>query len=419
MRYLSLRRCTLVKNVQSYILTVSSSDLQVTCIFSQDCVLPCHFEPVGDEIIYWYRQSVLIYTYRQGSGLLDQSTHLYTGRISLFNGTINFGNASLHIQKCGQQDKGKYKCLVASGQNKNEHFIIVKVEAPIKSVNMETTCLSGYEEVKCSARNVYPAPRITLYTEPPVLPDGLPPNTRKKADRDGLYAVESKIRKLEDKADLTYICLVQSFYMSQLWRTSLQEKEIYSVEGQDFIIPCVALWDLENFTVTWSFTKEYNTSIIYTYDSITHLSSNVWKEKVRLVSPRGQIGDGSLQIRNPLRLEHAGIYTCVLSALQTKHEVRTTVNIVARTAKTQPKSSPQWIPPALISCLVLAVIIAGIVIVKRKVCKPRSTQTYGEVTDIHPMRDSQISLRCNVTNANSGEPSESTCLSEGMANRNT
>lgn len=113
--------------------------------------------------------------------------------------------------------------MISKHHNSQTQSLFV-IPAPIESVNMETTRLSGYEEVKCSARDVYPPPRVTLFTEPPALPDGLQTDTRKTADKQGLYTVESKMRKLEEQADLTYICLVQSFYGSQIWRTSLQEK---------------------------------------------------------------------------------------------------------------------------------------------------------------------------------------------------
>uniref|UniRef100_A0A671R548 Ig-like domain-containing protein n=1 Tax=Sinocyclocheilus anshuiensis TaxID=1608454 RepID=A0A671R548_9TELE len=197
--------------------------------------------------------------------------------------------------------------LIANSSNYLIGFVLL---------NLETTRLSGFEEVICSSRDVYPAPRVNLFTEPASLPDSFQPFTRKTADKQGLYSVESKLKKLKD---LTYICLVQSFYRSQTWRASL-------VEGQDFIIPCVAPWNLQNFTLTWSFIKEHKSSTIYTYDSLTQRSSSVWK-KVRLVTPRGRGGDGSLQLHNPLSLEHTGTYTCILSAHQTKHEVHTRVNI--------------------------------------------------------------------------------------------
>uniref|UniRef100_A0A673JM96 Ig-like domain-containing protein n=1 Tax=Sinocyclocheilus rhinocerous TaxID=307959 RepID=A0A673JM96_9TELE len=214
------------------------------------------------------------------------------------------------------------------------------IPAPIQSVSLETTRLSGFEEVICSSQDVYPAPRVNLFTEPASLPDSFQPFTHKTADKQGLYSVESKLKKLKD---LTYICLVQSFYRSQTWRASLQEKEIFSVEGQDFIIPCVAPWNLQNFTLTWSFIKEHKSSTIYTYDSRTQRSSSVWK-KVRLVTPRGRGGDGSLQLHNPLSLEHTGTYTCILSAHQTKHEVHTRVNITQTKHEVHTKvSNIEWL----------------------------------------------------------------------------
>ncbi|XP_077100182.1 HERV-H LTR-associating protein 2 isoform X4 [Siphateles boraxobius] len=208
--------------------TGKTPDIQVTCMFSEDCVLPCVFEAVGDEIIYWFRQNVLIHSYKQGSSLLDQPDQHYNNKTSLFTEVISSGNASVHIKKSSPQDRGKYRCLVTSSRKTSEHFIIVKVEAPIHSVSLETTRLSGFEEVICSTRAVYPAPRVTFFTEPAVLPDALHSFTRKTADKQDLYSVESKIRKLED---LTYICLVQSFYKSQTWRTSLQEKAIRQAES--------------------------------------------------------------------------------------------------------------------------------------------------------------------------------------------
>ncbi|XP_016129703.1 uncharacterized protein [Sinocyclocheilus grahami] len=358
---------------------------------------------------------------------------------------ISSGNASLHIQKCGPQDRGKYRCLVTSIRETTEHFIIVKVEAPIQSVSLETTRLSGFEEVICSSRDVYPAPRVNLFTEPASLPDSFQPFTRKMADKQGLYSVESKLKKLKD---LTYICLVQSFYRSQTWRASLQEKEIFSVEGQDFIIPCVAPWNLQNFTLTWSFIKEHKSSTIYTYDSLTQRSSSVWK--VRLVTPRGRGGDGSLQLHNPLSLEHTGTYTCILSAHQTKHEVHTRVNITQtkhevhtrvnitqtkhevhtrvsnieakhkdntrvnitlKPEKQQSESSPQWwIPAAAITGLAVTAVAAIIGIIKCKAGCTKSSKTHAEATEMQPIR---------VTVANSRAASEDTCLTEEIANRPT
>ncbi|KAK2870164.1 hypothetical protein Q8A67_024556 [Cirrhinus molitorella] len=395
-------------------------DVQVTCMFSEDCVLPCVFDAVGDEIIHWFKQNVPIHSYIQGSGRLDQPDEKYDGRTSLFTEMISSGNASLYIPKCGSQDRGKYRCLVTSGRKTTEHFFIVMVEAPIQSVSLETTRLSGFEEVKCSSRDVYPAPRVNLFTDPAVLPDSLQPVTRKTADKQGLYSVESKLKKLKD---LTYICLVQSFYRSQTWRASLQEKEIYSMEGQDFIIPCVAPWNLQNFTLTWSFTKDHKSITIYTYDSLTQQSSSSWKEKVQLVTPRGQGGDGSLQLHNP-SLEHTGTYTCILSAHQTKHKVHTKfnitqtnhevhmrVNITLKSEKQQAKSSPRWwIRTAAITGFAVTAVVAIIGIITCKADCTKSSKTHSKATELQPI---------TVTVVNSRAATEDTCLTEEIDNRPT
>ncbi|TRY89605.1 hypothetical protein DNTS_017783 [Danionella cerebrum] len=293
--------------------------------FAEECVLPCQFEAVGDETIYWFRQDVLIQTYKQPSGLSD---HNNTIKPSLLSKELS-GNASFTLQKAGPRDRGKYMCVVTSSLETSQQFIIVKVEAPIHSVQLETTRLSGFEEVKCSTRNVYPAPRITLFTEPTeAKPGALHPFTRKTADTHGLYTAESKLRKLQD---LTYICLVQSFYSSQMWRSSMLETEIFATEGQDFTIPCVSPWSLENFTLTWSFSRQHKSSIFYVFDSMTQRSSSIWKETVQLQSPEAEAGDGTLWIFNPERVEHSGTYTCTLSAPQTRHLVHVTVSIVPQT----------------------------------------------------------------------------------------
>ncbi len=84
-------------------------------------------------MIYWFRQNVPIQSYIPGSGRLDQADQQYNSRTTLFTEMIPSGNASLHIQKCGPQDRGKYRCLVTSIRENTELFIIVKVEGELRS----------------------------------------------------------------------------------------------------------------------------------------------------------------------------------------------------------------------------------------------------------------------------------------------
>ncbi len=126
------------------------------------------------------------------------------------------------------------------------------IPAPIHSVRLETTRLSGFEEVTCSSRDVYPAPRVNLFTEPANLPDSLQLFTRKTADKQGLYSVESKLKKLKD---VTYICLIQSFYRSQTWRASLQEKGLIS--SSQFMSGRITLHFI-TIIITWHCITKYS-----------------------------------------------------------------------------------------------------------------------------------------------------------------
>lgn len=90
------------------------------------------------------------------------------------------------------------------------------------SLTLETTRLSGYEEVLCSTRNVYPAPHLSWSTQPTLPQDALKHTTHKRATK-GLFTLESKLRKLKDRPNLTYICTVSAAYGAQTWKASLSE----------------------------------------------------------------------------------------------------------------------------------------------------------------------------------------------------
>lgn len=165
------------------------------------------------------------------------------------------------------------------------------IPAPIQSVSLETTRLSGFEEVICSSRDVYPAPRVNLFTEPASLPDSLQPLTRKTADKQGLYSVESKLKKLKD---LTYICLVQSFYRSQSWRASLQQKGLISLSYIAFhhcyyymtlhhqILP----WPTKTITCRWENIMYHNVSALFKWHLDTILTNFQINRNIR----RGRSG---------------------------------------------------------------------------------------------------------------------------------
>lgn len=101
--------------------------------------------------------------------------------------------------------------------------------APIQGLSLELSRLSGYEEMKCTVRNVYPAPRVTWETEPRTFEE-LRPITRKLSNQQGLYRVDSRLRRLDGHPELLYICRVSTSYGGPAWATSLR---VRGTEGTD------------------------------------------------------------------------------------------------------------------------------------------------------------------------------------------
>lgn len=95
--------------------------------------------------------------------------------------------------------------------------------APIRGLFLEMSRLSGFEEMKCIVQDVFPAPRVTWETEPPTL-EAFKPFTRMTADKRGLYTVDSRLKKMEGKPDLIYICKMTPPYGGPAWTSSLRER---------------------------------------------------------------------------------------------------------------------------------------------------------------------------------------------------
>lgn len=111
-------------------------------------------------------------------------------------------------------------------------FVCVCV-APIRGLSLELSRLSGYEEMKCTVRNVFPAPRVTWATEPPTLED-LRPVTRMLPDKQGLYSADSRLKRLSGQPDLIYICKVTTSYGGPAWTASLRERGTHRIYPTNF-----------------------------------------------------------------------------------------------------------------------------------------------------------------------------------------
>ncbi|KAJ8276694.1 hypothetical protein COCON_G00084460 [Conger conger] len=355
-------------------------DVHVTCIFSMDCILPCHFKPAEGEVIHWYRKKALVHSFYNGSDVLEQQDEHYRGRTFLFQGQFAQGNASLLLQRSGIEDKGRYRCHVRTALGDQESYTIAKVEAPIRTMQM--TSPSGYEEVTCSSQDIYPAPQLFWSTDPPAPLGAIKPTTRKMADTLGLYSVKSMQKRLGNLSDFTYICTLNSYYGTQTWIASLRERAIFSVSGKGLTIPCLVPMKFHNFTLTWTLTRASKTEVILTYDSLTRQISNRWKNKARLDPNLVLTGNGSLWLQNLEQSAQTETYTCAFSAFQIQQLVQNHVSFIA--AIKGGNQSNLWIIAVVIAALALCT--AGVILyAKQRGDHSQLSRTTEDATEIQHM----------------------------------
>ncbi|XP_056095618.1 CD276 antigen homolog [Rhinichthys klamathensis goyatoka] len=284
--------------------------VRVTCIFSEDCILPCSFTPNNSDVnIKWYQQDALI--------LSLQPRHS-NDKVWLFSDNVSEGNASLLVKQVDTRSKGRYKCVA---NNVTQTYVIATVEAPISTIFINTDP-SGL--IRCSTKEVYPAPMVQWSTKPSLPPAALQPITRMAPGGKGLFTVESVLKQQNNSLDHIYVCNITSKYGTQTWTASLKLQEMNSSEGQDLIIPCRAPKDLQSFSLVWTFTTVNKTTDVLEYDSRTHKSSRSW-DHAELEEENALKGDVSLNLQKPVGSKHSGIYTCALSGAKTRHVIQTRV----------------------------------------------------------------------------------------------
>lgn len=399
-------------------------DAVVTCFVSEDCLLPCSFRPAGGETVEWLRQDAVVYKF-QLSNASDEDNDEdddddkdtpdedvvkhspLAGRASVTPQLISRGNATLTLRRSGLKDRGTYRCRVRSAEGQHDARVIVKVEAPIRGLFLELSRLSGYEEMKCTVRDVFPAPRVTWETEPPTF-ESLRPVTRMLADSKGLYTVDSRLRRLTGLPDLIYICKVTTSYGGQAWTTSLRERVIKGVQGKDLSLPCSAPTYLNQPSLRWSFSNGEDSSHILTYDSRSgdSVSTPPWDSHVELDGFRVPFGDGSLRLMDPGTSDHSGSYTCVFSVPRGTHIERNDVIIEGPAGQrgSSGAASYWWILGVLLVLLVLG-LGAMLAYMKLRGRNSKSRNDPEETTELHRVKDGgaeSCPLTPGETNGSSG-----------------
>ncbi|XP_018590356.1 CD276 antigen-like isoform X2 [Scleropages formosus] len=369
-----------------------------TCLISGNCVLPCRFQPSARDIISWYRQEVLLLSSSNHSSQLQHGE-----RVSLFEEKVASGNASLLLNHCTFQDRGKYRCHVNSTVTNQESFVLLRVEAPMQFLSLKIA-QPEIQQLNCSSQGIYPAPHLQWSTEPPLPLQALRPITRMAADRSGLYSVRSSLTMVGSSANYTYICTVNASYGTQTWKASLRKKDMTGTVGQALTIPCFAPRDMTNFTLTWTFMRDQQPSTILTYSSGTKEMNNDWSHQARVDKTQARSGNGSLRLWNLMNQENAGTYTCTFSATQSTHTVLTSISIISTAKATS--YARIWI----ITLVVIALFLLGIALLVyakqkgvfyswRLMSEPADHSEAGGTTQMQTMETEQATASADPDNS--------------------
>lgn len=380
-------------------------DVAVTCVVSEECRLPCSFPPASKESIQWFRQDVAVFTFQQsdgdddGSDTREEDDDEYkdkdqqgqlAGRASILPQLVSQGNATLMLQGTALKDRGTYRCQVTTSKGQHSARVILKVEAPIRAVSLELSRLSGYEEMKCSVRGVFPAPRVAWETVPPTLQD-LRPVTRILADRHGLYTLDSRLRRLSGQPELIYVCRVSAPYMGLEWTSSLREREMRGAEGRDVTLPCFTPASLNTPLLNWSFSGGEEPFQILTYDGQSGRSvvQRPWDAHLELDAFRVPFGDGSLRLMDPHSAEHSGSYSCVFAASRYTHTERIDLTLEDPGAgrSTGDKPSYWWVGGLGMAVLVLG-LVGVLAYLKTRGSRSKASKDPEDLTELHLVKDS-------------------------------
>uniref|UniRef100_A0A3B3WE28 Ig-like domain-containing protein n=1 Tax=Poecilia mexicana TaxID=48701 RepID=A0A3B3WE28_9TELE len=203
--------------------TVLSADTEVTCVFSQSCILPCSFQFTSDSLIHWIypiTQNSSIHSYYHNKDQLGHQNQSFQNRTSLFLDQLSRGNASLLLKEVKIQDEGRYKCYTSNSRGQQDSFIRLKIEAPVSDIRIH----QDGNRITCSSEGIYPQPELTWSTEPPSN-TALQNRTTVHQTEEKLYDISSSLTG-PDGPDLTYSCSIrtrrnQKTATSRSQRTSL------------------------------------------------------------------------------------------------------------------------------------------------------------------------------------------------------
>lgn len=111
-----------------------SAELTVTCLHTEECVLPCHFQADGKGArVMWYKRLAVVSCTRYGNTSFvvghNSPAERYRGRTGLFSDqeVLLQGDATLLLRNVTPGDQGLYFCVTMTARRFEESGVITLV----------------------------------------------------------------------------------------------------------------------------------------------------------------------------------------------------------------------------------------------------------------------------------------------------
>uniref|UniRef100_A0A3P9QI05 Ig-like domain-containing protein n=1 Tax=Poecilia reticulata TaxID=8081 RepID=A0A3P9QI05_POERE len=181
------------------------TNISLTCVFRQNCTLPCNVDPSSDTIVHWdliTSGGLNVHSYFNGQDQLGWQDQQFKGRTSLFKDLISRGNASLMLTGVKIQDEGRYSCYSSTERGNRKTFIQLKVEGKLALFIKEIE-----NRLICSSEGIYLKPELMWSVRPPSKLKLHSP-TMVHQTEEQVYSISSSLLVFDSLYDLTYSCTV-------------------------------------------------------------------------------------------------------------------------------------------------------------------------------------------------------------------
>ncbi|CAB1435240.1 unnamed protein product [Pleuronectes platessa] len=283
--------------------TLTTADVEVSCVLEESCILPCSFQPGKEPVIHWVKVepgNPRVHSYYRDRDQFDLQSERFRGRTSLFTDQISRGNASIRLTGLQLQDQGRYECYVTITGVHEESVINLRADAPVRHVDIEQV----EDSFTCRSEGIYPEPQLTWSTRPPSNVN-LQNQTSVKETEQQLYEISSTVT-LSDR-DSVLICSIstRSGRRSALW---YQPTLVHvSPSETTTTIHCTAPNTKPPTHLLWKFNHSQIIVDQTGVDGPPRVSEQ-WRQQVEDVS-----ASGSLTLHH-LSSDHQGTFTCELSS---------------------------------------------------------------------------------------------------------